>query len=296
MDESQKFSPRSSTNTLATRVGAHNWTNLQLRSFVYHTIRGFLYSDLYNAVTEFLSRAKGSFGLQVHCTVEPGVVVIASKGQPMSISFSPAHPMVLFASEAEALAVPVFKSGKWMPVRLDLDTAGEISRIGPPRALHEGNFIRGLSAEAQHQLPVASLTMSNLSNHNTSTTHMVDVFRPMEYYRGRDRGNSVMKASPSFGHLPITPRQNIFPTSHAPSHKKVGLLLASGVEILMYSLTSCSELSEHTLTGRTVKITSAPLPYDPKADLVAGDLAVTPGVMAAIDSGELSNTYLVSVC
>ena len=50
---------------------------------------------------------QGSFGLQIHSTYEPGAVVITSKGQPMSLSFSPHVPLCLFASEAEALAVPV---------------------------------------------------------------------------------------------------------------------------------------------------------------------------------------------
>ena len=54
---------------------------------------------------------QGSFGLQAHCTLEPGVVVIASKGQPMSLSYDPRLPICLFASEAEALAVPIDTAG-----------------------------------------------------------------------------------------------------------------------------------------------------------------------------------------
>ena len=50
-------------------------------------------------MSEFLSRAEGSFGLQAHCSIEPGVVVIASKGQPMSLSYDPERPIVLFGSE-----------------------------------------------------------------------------------------------------------------------------------------------------------------------------------------------------
>ena len=50
-------------------------------------------------MTEFLSRAEGSFGIQAHCTLEPGVVVIASKGQPMSLAYDPCRPIVLFGSE-----------------------------------------------------------------------------------------------------------------------------------------------------------------------------------------------------
>lgn len=92
---------------LCLTLGVRRWSEMKLRSFVHHTVRGFLKLDLYNAVTEFMSRAVGSFGLQVHCTLEPGVVLVASKGQPMSIAFDQDTPLVLFASEAEALTVPV---------------------------------------------------------------------------------------------------------------------------------------------------------------------------------------------
>jgi hypothetical protein len=91
-------------------------------------------------MTEFLSRAEGSFGLQAHSTLEAGVVVIASKGQPMSLSYDPMRPIVLFGSEAEAVAVPVDRSGAWQPARIDLDSRGEIVRIGSPRPLLEGTF------------------------------------------------------------------------------------------------------------------------------------------------------------
>jgi hypothetical protein len=95
------------TTELCETLGVRRWDPLQLRSFVHHAVRGFLRMDLYNAVTELMLRAEGSFGLQVHCTLEPGVVIVASKGQPMSIAYDPDTPLVLFASEAEAIAVPV---------------------------------------------------------------------------------------------------------------------------------------------------------------------------------------------
>lgn len=41
-----------------------SWTSVQLKSFIITMVRSFLRSDLYNAMTEFLSRAEGSFGLQ----------------------------------------------------------------------------------------------------------------------------------------------------------------------------------------------------------------------------------------
>jgi hypothetical protein len=67
----------------------------------------------------------------------------------MAISYDPQRPIVLFASEAEALAVPVYKSGKWLPERIDLDSKGEIFRLGEPRALVEGNFAHGIRETAK---------------------------------------------------------------------------------------------------------------------------------------------------
>ena len=72
--------------------GSH-WSRAELKGFVSTTVRGFFYSDLYTVMTEFISRAHGSFGIQVHSTLEPGVVIVASKGQPMSIAFDPTYPV-----------------------------------------------------------------------------------------------------------------------------------------------------------------------------------------------------------
>lgn len=112
------------------RPSAAQWSHHEYESFVHMSVRGFLRADLYTALSEFLSRAEGSFGIQAHCTLEPGVMVIGSKGQPMSISFDPEKPIVLFGSEAEAVAVPVDMQGRWLTERIDLDSHGEIMRVG----------------------------------------------------------------------------------------------------------------------------------------------------------------------
>ncbi len=218
----------------STALGYHNWPVTQLQSFIHFTVRGFLHGDLYNAMTELLSRAEGSFGLQAHCTLEPGVVVIASKGQPMSFAFDPARAIVLFASEAEALAVPVYQSGRWLPERIDLDSHGEIVRLGQPRALLEGSFL--------------GLTIKKSKSKRKKRTG--------------ENGKEIIssrKGQPSC------------------------ILLDCGVEIRSYSLVSCMESTMEALCRRSVTITSAPIPFDPKADLVAEDLKVTPAVLAAID-------------
>lgn len=64
---------------LRNSLGISDWTDTTLIAFLKTGIRGFLRGDMYTAMTEFVSRAEGSFGLQVHCSLEPGVVVIASK-------------------------------------------------------------------------------------------------------------------------------------------------------------------------------------------------------------------------
>ena len=197
-----------------------HWGSLKVRAFLKHTVRGFLRFDLYTAMTEFLSRAEGSFGLQAHCSLEVGTVVIASKGQPMSLAFDPDLPIVLFGSEAEAVAVPVDESGRWLSERIDLDSNGEIMRIGPGRPLHEGTF-----------------------------------------------SSTSLKAT------------------SAAETEVLGLELSSGIDIRCYNLHQSAEISREVLTARSVTILSAPVKYDPKRDLVAADLSVTPAVLAEIDKG-----------
>lgn len=228
-------------------LGIESWNLLRIQSFVHHAVRGFLYADLYTVMTEILSRAEGSFGLQAHCTIEPGVVVIASKGQPMSIAFDPSRPIVLFASEAEALAVPVYESGKWLPQRIDLDSKGEIVRVGEARALQEGTFGDLVRAPRNNAAAAAAAAAA--------------------------KKGSKAKKTPSA----LTP---------AVSSSPVGIYLDCGVEIRCYSLVSCKEAKMDSLIERCVAITSAPLPYDPKVDLVANDLKVTPAVLDAIDHGK----------
>jgi len=58
------------------KLKVENWTELKLKSFIHHCIRGFLRYDIYNAVTELLKKAEGSFGLVIHCTLEPGIYVV----------------------------------------------------------------------------------------------------------------------------------------------------------------------------------------------------------------------------
>jgi hypothetical protein len=67
---------RQLVNALATasakKPDTSGWTDDVLTSFLNSAVRDFLRMDLYNACSEFLSRAQGSFGLQMHCSMEEG--------------------------------------------------------------------------------------------------------------------------------------------------------------------------------------------------------------------------------
>jgi len=227
------------------------------RALILESVKGFLRADLYTALTELLSRAEGSFGLQVHSTIEKGVVVIASKGQPMSIAFNDLLPIVLFGSEAEAVAVPVTQSGDFLPLRLDLDSKGEIFRIGEPKLFDEGTFSSRQG------------------------------FTPFKKAQLREVDISVMKAAEE-GKLVDNRKW------HRNKSVEPYLFLKSGIEIRSYSLISCSEVSQKDLFSRCVQIRGKATPYDPNVDLVLKDLNDTPRVMKMIDdvwTDESSHEY-----
>ena len=69
----QKTKNRSSSTSSSTarkllrqQLKISDWTDTLLLSVLHTALRGFFLGDLYTAMTEFLSRAEGSFGLQVN--------------------------------------------------------------------------------------------------------------------------------------------------------------------------------------------------------------------------------------
>jgi hypothetical protein len=124
----------------AVHAGAGEWSAETVGTFIHHAVRGFLVADLHAALAEALQRAHGSFGLQAHCTAEPGVVVLGCKGQPMGLAYSAEAPLVLFGSEAAALQVAVRADGLPLAVRMDLDEQGETMRVGPPCARADDRY------------------------------------------------------------------------------------------------------------------------------------------------------------
>jgi len=183
---------------------------------------------------------------------------VASKGQPMSVSFDPHVPIVLFASEAEALNVPIGNmlntttKQRCLPLRIDLDGSGEIVRLGKKRQLMEGRFsgrkISGNSTSRDHNL----IIRSNSCNSKDS----ISVF---------DGGNSTI--------------------SSLHDDSLVCLLLPCQVEIRSYILDSNAEQSSSQLMSRCIPIRVSMASYDPYADLVLNDLDSTPAVIDAIDKG-----------
>ena len=71
---SSSHAKSASGSTWRSVLGVEGWDEATVTSFCRCAVRGFLRADLYTAMTEALSRAEGSFGLQAHCTLEPGRV------------------------------------------------------------------------------------------------------------------------------------------------------------------------------------------------------------------------------
>eukprot|EP00951_Prasinocladus_malaysianus_P047234 scaffold649511_cov28-Prasinocladus_malaysianus.AAC.1 len=68
------------------------------------TVDAFYDNDLLHAVQEFVRNARGSFGLSVTCSLDASMeMVLAAKGQTMSVAFYPRTGMVLYGSEQAAV-------------------------------------------------------------------------------------------------------------------------------------------------------------------------------------------------
>ncbi|CAM9334372.1 unnamed protein product [Chrysoparadoxa australica] len=235
----------------------YRWTGSQIQGFVAHTVKGFLRNDLYTAVTELMTRGEGSFGITALNTLEPGVVVIGCQGQPMAVGLDEDAPILLFGSEGEATAVPVFdeallhqweeedeyedelsKTIRGMPFdpvtclshRLDLDERGEVMRLGlPPTLVDAGSYAT----------PVSSNCM----------TGAVSISAPK------------------------VPRD-------------LGWLHDSGIHVSSYSLQTRSEASKDEMSNRLISQGMDQVVRPPRRrgeDLVAWDLRCTPFVMSRID-------------
>ena len=72
--------------------------------FVENAVKAFFYLDLITAVREFMAHATGSFGLGVTSSLDSDKqMVMAARGQTISLAFYPAAGLVLYGSEQAAV-------------------------------------------------------------------------------------------------------------------------------------------------------------------------------------------------
>lgn len=103
-----------------------------LKAFLQEAALNFFGNDLLSAAWSFFHRAEGTFGISITCNLWPDKVVLAAKGQPVSLAFDVARPLVYWASEPASLAThwpssPLKKAGQG---RLDMmDAVGEALEV-----------------------------------------------------------------------------------------------------------------------------------------------------------------------
>lgn len=112
-------------------------------------IDAFLRNDPYRAVSQFMERARGSFGLVVVSSTWPERLVLTSLGQPITLGFDPADALAVYASEPAA--VDAVLAGVQGAYRIDLDqNAGEVAVLAcADLRLHSLSRGRELSVEEQ---------------------------------------------------------------------------------------------------------------------------------------------------
>lgn len=100
-----------------------------LTRFCWATCDYFFHNDLLTATWLFFRKAEGSFGISVTCSLWPDRIVLAVKGQPISLAFDPSTPIAFWASEPASLSNtrwPGIPKGSNNISRFDmLDATGE---------------------------------------------------------------------------------------------------------------------------------------------------------------------------
>ncbi|KAK3287859.1 hypothetical protein CYMTET_4650 [Cymbomonas tetramitiformis] len=122
----------------------------RIEAFVGCTVDAFFDNDLLHTTRFFLANAKGSFGLCVSSSLDAGKeLVVAARGQTMSVAFYPDIGIVCFASEQAAAKAGLLAVNdgefKVPAFRVDLDDlGGELMRLSfsndnsskmPPQAM-----------------------------------------------------------------------------------------------------------------------------------------------------------------
>ena len=140
---------------------------------VSHFIRG----DLFATLRRLMAAAKGSFGLAAGCSLDPGTVALAALNQPMSMAFEPDSGVVMYASEATALAVPLktptTAGAAGAALRLDINSVlGEVWEVSVFGAAGSGD---GNASEASFHgctvpAPTAMALRSQVAAYDDSAT------------------------------------------------------------------------------------------------------------------------------
>eukprot|EP00747_Dinoflagellata_sp_TGD_P139761 gnl/TRDRNA2_/TRDRNA2_175938_c6_seq12.p1 gnl/TRDRNA2_/TRDRNA2_175938_c6~~gnl/TRDRNA2_/TRDRNA2_175938_c6_seq12.p1 ORF type:complete len:1809 (+),score=292.10 gnl/TRDRNA2_/TRDRNA2_175938_c6_seq12:717-5429(+) len=99
----------------------------KLKNFCANAVKAFFENDILSSVQTFFTRAAGTFGISVTCTLWPTLIVLGAKGQPISCGIDPERPLAFWSSEPTAIGVawPVEKKAakRAAAVRYDLDDA-----------------------------------------------------------------------------------------------------------------------------------------------------------------------------
>ena len=199
-------------------------------------------------------------------------MIIASKGQPMSVSFDPHRSIVLFASEAEALNVPIdIGSTQCLPLRIDLDGSGEIVRLGERRQLMEGGFKSDRIKSSRRSSRSSSVVLFNNCNSSRSSGSK------------NDDHDMIINSTSGINNNESNIIDNI--VDSIPDDSMSCLLLPCNVEIRSYLLDANAEISSKQLMSRCISINVSKTTYDPYDDLVLNDLDSIPAVIDAIDKG-----------
>jgi hypothetical protein len=107
----------------------------KLSAFATAAVDAFLHGDLFSAMRRFMGAARGSFGLCAACSLDSDRLSLAALNQPMGVAFAPDRGTVVYASEANALAVRLAddeagKGGATATWRFDIDNvAGEVLEL-----------------------------------------------------------------------------------------------------------------------------------------------------------------------
>ncbi|KAJ1627773.1 hypothetical protein T492DRAFT_1120330 [Pavlovales sp. CCMP2436] len=244
------------------QAGARMWPKGLTKGFVHSAVYGFLRVDMYHALIEAMTRGHGSFGVQAHCSLEAGVVVISAKGQAMHVAYSQERPLVLFGSEAAAIGVGVTVDGA--PLELTL----ALARIGPAAVLFDGAYTFLHSRDGKRRRKAAAaLIAQSLSRSPSSLTPAA-----LPPGGGGPRTSSFV-AVQRLQH-PLAYRDVV---SGAPALSV--LQLTDGLQLRAYSLVHHAEGAM-----RSPSAFARPSPKPRRVlDLVATDLAETPAALRAVE-------------